>query len=188
MSKPGRSSLLMLWGFVSLFTQHCPAQQFVPDWIKTFPAGLGVNSRGTSIATAPDGNILICGSIDDEYGEPDYLVIKYNAAGDALWKTTHASATRKNNALADIALDALGNILLTGSSDTVKLDAFGNRIWSAPFSGRSVAVNSRYAYVTALTPPGYATVQLGNDVSAPLDVILDCDPGGDADDMSDLAI
>jgi hypothetical protein len=187
-SKGVRCVSVVIWAWCFFFANDCQAQaqQYFTDWIKTSPSA-GAGSRGIAIKTTADGNIVVGGSTDNELGETDYLAIKYNAAGDEIWKTAHGSE-RTNNVLTDVTLDPAGNILLTGSSDTVKLDAFGNHLWSAPFNGRSIAANARYAYVASSNSPSSSAIQLGNETPAPVDMILDCDPGQDPDDMSDLAI
>ncbi len=187
MFKVGPSILLATLGLLCFFTQNSGAQQFIPEWVRAYPAATGFSAQGISIALIEDG-IVVGGSVEDANGEPDYLAVKYAPDGNQIWTNVYGSITRKNNFFADLAIDPLGNILLTGSSDTVKLDPFGNRVWSTPIGGRSLAANSRFAYLTTGLSPGHATVQLGNDVPAPVDVILDCDPGQDPDDMSDLAI
>ena len=181
------NSVLMaaLWLSISAPTR---CQSYVVEWVRTQPAEAGLNSRGLSIAATSDGQIVVAGSIDDANGEPDYLARQYNGPGETAWTTRYASARQKNNFLADITLDPFGNILLTGNSDTVKLDRFGERVWSAPINGRSIAANARHACVATLSSSGYSIAQVGNEVPAPMDLILDCDPGQDADDMSDLAI
>jgi hypothetical protein len=162
--------------------------QFIPEWVRTYSSGPNLSSRAAALALTPEGNIIVAGSADDSDGEPDYLAIKYNVAGDVAWTQHYASPRKKNNQVTSLALDPAGNVILTGSSDTVKLDSSGVRIWSAPFNGQSIAAALNVAYLASLTSTGYTTVQIGNDVPAPVDVILDCDPGGDPDDMSDLAI
>src|ERR1043165_8675734 len=142
-----------------LFSIPARSQQYIVDWIRTQPADLELYSRGTSILATRDGGILTAGSIKDADGEPDYLVLKYDAAGESIWTARYASSRQKNNFLRDVTLDPFGNILLTGNADTVKLDSFGNRIWSASVSGRSIAANSsRLSPLPAFRPSNSVTM------------------------------
>src|SRR5262245_50375630 len=97
------------------------------------PAGFGASP---SMALDAIGNIHICG-IDGQ----DYLTIKYTPSGDVAWERTYDGSTHQSDAANDIALDAKGDVLVTGivnNSDgcmTLKYDLDGRLLWERLESG-----------------------------------------------------
>ena len=106
------------------------------------------------IAVDSIGNVVVTGSSQFD-GKSDYLTVKYNSSGVEQWRATlDGDANRDDEAYA-IAVDAAGNVLVTGASVaygnnydyvTVKYSAAGNELWRIPMEGtgnsidRSVAI------------------------------------------------
>lgn len=162
------------------------AADFVPVWTRAYSSS--ANSTGVSISIAPDGNIIAAGTAQDYGGKTGYLVLKYSPDGQVIWSTLYASPSGQTNQLAAATFDPDGNILLAGSSDTVKFDPQGRPVWAAQIASGSIACNREFAYVTGASDGAARTIQLGNNLPDPVDMILDADPGQDIDDLSDLAI
>jgi hypothetical protein len=60
-----------------------------------------------------------------------------------------------------MAIDVDGNTLLTGTTKTIKLDAAGNVIWSAPYGGRAVSADTNgNVFVTGFSDLDYSTAKL----------------------------
>src|SRR5829696_3023695 len=76
----------------------------------------GVHDRATSVAVDGAGNVYVAGESGFGDGSADYVLLKYNAAGDLLWTRTYSSPGSYRDTALAIALDGAGNIHLTGDS------------------------------------------------------------------------
>lgn len=86
------------------------------------------------------GNVYVTG---ESYGSDyfDYVTIKYGPSGTQQWVAryngAHLGASGDDRAT-DIAVDAAGNVFVTGSNDdyvTIKYDTFGRQQWVAQWDG-----------------------------------------------------
>jgi uncharacterized delta-60 repeat protein len=111
-------------------------------WVATVPAG---SSSDNLAATALDsaGNIVAAGNATVN-GRQDFVVWKYDAAGNLLWKTNYDDTGKQ--LVTGLAIDSSDNIYVTGSSQydgshggwnylTVKFDARGSQLWAANLNG-----------------------------------------------------
>jgi hypothetical protein len=98
----------------------------------------------------------------------DYLTIKYNSAGIQQWAKSYNGTSNTNDAAAAIALDASGNIYVTGQSEngsssfpnkdfvTIKYNSLGDTVWTTKYNGtgngtdgaNAIAVVGSAVYVT----------------------------------------
>jgi hypothetical protein len=111
------SNAARLDGFLVKYT---PAGQLV--WLRTI-AGPG-DAAASAIVLAPDGTLVIAGTFGagssqfgsitrTQSGEDDVFVARYTADGDAVAVATFGSD--REDVLADLAVDATGDIAITGS-------------------------------------------------------------------------
>lgn len=110
-------------------------------WVKTFN-GTGNNAdRGSFIQVAQSGNVYVGGRTFNGT-DIDFLVIKYNSAGNQQWVKTF-DGTFGDDVPAAMEINAAEDIYLTGfsagvtdSSDymTVKYSAAGSLLWSKRFN------------------------------------------------------
>jgi Ig-like domain-containing protein len=110
-------------------------------------SSFGEFDRATSVAADGAGNVYVAGEAGFGDGSGDYVLLKYNAAGDLLWTRTWSSPGSYRDAALAIALDGAGNIHVTGDSfdgdefawhaATLKYDADGNLLWSASYPTRT---------------------------------------------------
>jgi len=106
-------------------------------------AAMGVDSAG---------NVYVTGStVRSEYVPPathyyySYTTVKYDAGGARCWVRDFSPAGSTHNSPADLALDAAGNVYVTGEGNTeenwmsdlvtVKYDPDGNEAWVARYDG-----------------------------------------------------
>jgi len=93
-------------------------------WTRTFEVSTGSYDVGKVIAVDADGNTLVGGGTSAFGGGLDYLVLKYDPDGNLLWQAHYDGLGGLHDTPADVATDALGNVVVTGSSDGS--DGFGD--------------------------------------------------------------
>ncbi|UOQ64717.1 SBBP repeat-containing protein [Hymenobacter volaticus] len=96
----------------------------------------------TDLAVDANGNVYVTGYSNGRSTGEDYATLKYDgASGQQLWVARYSTgsgfSTDEANAL---ALDALGNIYVTGSSQddyaTIKYSSSGQQLWVARYTGQ----------------------------------------------------
>src|SRR5258707_1457549 len=107
-------------------------------WVKRYSLVSSKTNQATAIALAPDGNLIIAGSSASTNGDLDYVAIEYSPAGQQLWLTRYDSPAHGQDRLRGMALDSSGNVILTGTSTTLKVGTNGAVAWSAPYECRAV--------------------------------------------------
>jgi len=79
------------------------------------------------------------GATDD-----DYVTIKYNTSGDSIWVRRYAGRDLGYDQASSVAVDAAGNVYVTGKSDgtgssydyaTIKYNSSGDSLWVRRFNG-----------------------------------------------------
>lgn len=148
--------------FLSLIVIDSTGQGLRREWTRRYSLDGAKPNEGSLIALAPDGGIVVAGTSTGSAGDLDYLVIKYAANGATLWQARYDSPGL-NDQLLGMSIDPLGNVIVTGSTATVKYTAAGEYLWAAPVSGRSVIANADYVYVTGFSNDDILTVQIQND-------------------------
>jgi hypothetical protein len=123
--------------------------------------------RARGLAVDASGNCYVTGASAGTNSGLDYATIKYDANGSQLWVARHNGAANGDDFGNGIALDAAGNVYVTGATDyqnnqiigpdsfahytTIKYDTNGNPIWVA-----------RYSYTNSL----YTDGSLDNEAGA----------------------
>lgn len=132
-------------------------------WVKRYNGPANSNDNPEALVLDAAGNVYITGP---SYGDgADYATIKYNTAGVQQWVARYSGAAGSTDRASDIAVDASGNVYVTGDSNgntdpsdfgtgdytTVKYDASGNELWVARYDGDH---SIDYANALALDPQG----------------------------------
>ena len=132
---------------------------------------------GEAIAVDADGNVYVAGSSTDRQGYSDYVTIKYDRNGKSLWIKRFigdiSGDEYAESYARDIALDASGNVYVTGESArsggpyvyaTIKYNANGDELWVNRYKAPNG--NDSYAKAIALDSAGNAYVHGESEVSA----------------------
>jgi uncharacterized delta-60 repeat protein len=137
-------------------------------WVRTYnnsPANL--QDAGKKLAVDASGNVYVCGYTTLANTTTDWLVIKYDNAGNQVWVVTHNGTNNGNDNATDIGLDATGNIFVTGSANetngtlsdivTKRLSpSNGATVWTGTYNG--VANDNDYGKVLAVDKAGNVIV------------------------------
>ncbi|MEI6945599.1 SBBP repeat-containing protein [Paraflavisolibacter sp. H34] len=144
--KTGLLVLLMLLAFAAW-------NQFPSAWVARFAGPAHYNDLAADIAVDASGNVYVTGQ-SWEYATPgdpntlnsDYLTLKYDADGTKLWEARYRGPGNVQDYPSAIAVDASGNVYVTGSSSTltkgedyitVKYNAGGVQQWEARYDSLS---------------------------------------------------
>lgn len=115
-------------------------------WNKIYNSGSSLNSNDYLSWLCLDKdleNIYLTGfsSYNTQNGW-DYLLLKYNSAGDSLWNRGYSPFNNSDNQAVHMTIDKFNNTYITGSANyntpyyrflTVKYDSIGNFIWSTNY-------------------------------------------------------
>jgi hypothetical protein len=147
------------------------------------PANFGDTAR--AVAVDPAGNVYVTGESFPTNTYSDYATLKYSSAGMPLWTNRYDGPTSGNEYAKAVAVDAAGNVVVTGESSgssgwedylTIKYSSAGVPLWTNRYNGpengldqaRAVALDaSGNVYVTGQswgigTSSDYATVAYSN--------------------------
>ena len=138
---------------------------------------------GQALAADGAGNVYVTGFSEGSGTYEDYATIKYDANGNEAWVARYNGPADRTDYAWALALDAAGNVYVTGSSDfpgdyaTIKYDRFGHELWvvhyDGPGNGNDAAVavvvdGSGNVYVTGPsegsgTGRDFATIKYDSD-------------------------
>lgn len=140
--------------FGVLLAKYDPAGSL--QWTKTYHQNPCQSFEWAEMVVANSDEIYVAGSLG---GSADINVVKFDSNGNVAWDRSYDGPLGSTDIGTDIALDALGNVyvsgteLATGSQDrdmaVVSYDSAGNFLWNKSFdgsattndTGRAVAVS-----------------------------------------------
>jgi uncharacterized delta-60 repeat protein len=109
-------------------------------WVRHYASGLAPSDdEATAIAVDGSGNTYVTGSNVIFPSGHDYLTVKYDPSGTQLWVARYNGPGDAGDWAKDIAVDASGNVYVTGESGgdyaTVKYNSDGVQQWVARYQG-----------------------------------------------------
>jgi hypothetical protein len=128
-------------------------------WTARYSFGTNSDSKVFALALDPQQNLIVAGTSKNEQGNYDYVAAKYSPGGSTLWLLRSDSGGADE--VRGLAVDSEGNVVLTGTSLTVKYGTNSAPMWTAPYGGRGVAIDgSNNVVVTGFSEDDFATVKL----------------------------
>lgn len=120
-------------------------------WTKMLNGPNSDTDEPIGIAADGSGNIYVVGRSKNAANNYDIFIIKYNPAGDTIWTRNYDAGITTDETASDLAVDASGNIYVTGVADndatlltnndfiTLKYNAAGALQWVKIFNGTANA-------------------------------------------------
>jgi uncharacterized delta-60 repeat protein len=112
-------------------------------WASRYNGPGNQNDIVTSLSIDASGNTYVTGYSRGSGTALDYATIKYNSSGNAQWLQRYNGPAGSNDFAYSIAVDAAGNVYVTGQSDsaassdyaTVKYNSTGVQQWVRRYNG-----------------------------------------------------
>jgi beta-propeller repeat-containing protein len=116
------------------------------QWVMRYNGPGNAGDNAVAIAIDSLGNVYVTGSSAGSDTGSDYATIKYNHSGEQQWVARYNRAGNGGDDSAGLAIDALGNVYVTGTSfgsrgisisqfATIKYNNLGDQQWVATYDG-----------------------------------------------------
>lgn len=143
-------------------------------WQKRYSTAGNNQDKANSMVVDKFGNSYVTGTGYGTSGTYDYLTVKYDAAGNFLWKAEYNGTGNGLDEARSVAIDTIGNVYVTGWSNagthyniaTVKYGPTGTQKWAVVFNGATTGLDDGYVVLYDQTGPGAVYVVGGSDSSA----------------------
>ena len=185
--------------------------QPVEEWVARYNGPPFGRDQANAVTVDADGNVYVTGYSYGNGGNADVATIKYDPDGEVVWLDRYNGPADGSDYGQDIAVDASGNVYVTGTSEgsgtrqdyvTIKYQSDGRILWAERYDGpgqwdyaEALAVDaSGNVYVIGTSDGGYpgtqddyATIKYGPDGNE-LWVRRYSGPGSYDDGANDLAV
>lgn len=95
----------------------------IQQWFQSIDGSGNGKDLGNSIATDLTGNVFVAGTVDNDNQNAtlnnDIMILKYDPLGNQLWNIIYDNGSNLDDAAEEIKLDALGDLYVTGRSDSI---------------------------------------------------------------------
>lgn len=141
-------SQITIFLLLHLPTFNYSIAQVSQQWAARYDGSAHLHDAGNSVITDASGNIFVTGTCV-RTGNADCITIKYNSTGVAIWTSFYSHPDSIYDEGKDIAIDASGNVYVTGYSvsqsvhqyTTIKYSPTGTQQWVAAYFGPYNGVN-----------------------------------------------
>jgi hypothetical protein len=125
--KPRICACLLLLVAMSSFAQIQQA------WVAKYNNGISNGNHQALKATLDSsGNIYVLGVSQNANTNTGYVTLKYSPNGVQMWAARMDTTNFSNANPTAFVLDSSNDVVVTGTSGTVKYNAQGNLLWTAP--------------------------------------------------------
>ena len=108
-------------------------------WVRFYDSPVNGNDHPVALAIDPQDNVIVAGFSTGLSLSDNYLIMKYNSAGERLWLSRFTRRYATSN-FRTVTVDQAGNIYVTPYSwgvdfATVKFNPDGKELWVARYNG-----------------------------------------------------
>jgi len=128
-------------GFTSHYATIAYSGAGVPLWTNRYSGSLYDSANASAVAVGGSGNVFVTGSSYEGSGVT-YATIAYSGAGVALWTNRYDGSANGSDQAIALAVDASGNVFVTGSSvgstydyATILYSGAGVPLWTNRYNG-----------------------------------------------------
>jgi hypothetical protein len=116
----------------------------IPDWVARYDGPRSSGDHARSIAIDEFGYIYVTGDSQGQFSYQDFTTIKYDPNSTELWVRRYNGLSGDNDRAQALVLDGLGNVYITGCSDTdsngldyvtIKYTTLGSEQWVRRYNG-----------------------------------------------------
>ncbi|MEO8210093.1 MAG: SBBP repeat-containing protein [bacterium] len=141
------------------------------EWAARYNGQGNGNDEASSIAVDNNGNSYVTGKSFNSGSDFDYLTIKYNSSGMALWERRHNGSGNGSDGASSVLVDNSGNVYVTGNSSvsgsgqdivTIKYNAVGDQLWLKIYNGSDNGSDIANAMAIDAAGNVYVTGSAGN--------------------------
>jgi hypothetical protein len=137
--------------------------QIQQAWVAKYNNGISNGNHQALKATLDSsGNIYVLGVSQNANTNTGYVTLKYSPNGVQMWAARMDTTNFSNASPTAFALDSSNDVVVTGTSGTVKYNAQGNLLWTAPYNGSSVAVDGSGNIITDTSANAVSTATTNN--------------------------
>ncbi len=138
----------------------------IQQWAKTYNGSGNGEDKAWGIVVDNNGNCYVTGVCMSSGAGNDFVTIKYNTNGTAVWTKTYDAPSHKDDAARNIALDATGNIYVSGYGEynpadndmiILKYNSGGVIQWVKNFNGITGGNDEAWGIVVDATNNIYVT-------------------------------
>jgi hypothetical protein len=148
-----RGAVVLIMAGLFLAFSFSASAQIQQAWVAKYNNGItNGNHQALKMALDNAGNIYVLGVSANANTNTGYVVLKYAQNGNQIWAARYDSTNFPSATPTGFAVDSGSNVVVTGSAVTLKYDADGGLLWSAPYAGLAIAVDrSQGIYITGIS-------------------------------------